>query len=111
MAATRPLKSGVACPLCGADVPAEIIALHGSFDCPCCRKPLKISGLYELIVKLTAVVIGFLLARGADLGVVWWFFLGVLLSLLLIAPIWKVFTALKRPSLIESIPSGPLRLF
>jgi hypothetical protein len=53
------------CPYCFGVVPAQVVRLRGSFECPCCGKALKVHGLYVLLMKLMALLIGLLIAREA----------------------------------------------
>src|SRR4029077_2953136 len=89
---------------CGGDVPAEIVRLRGSFDCPRCRKALKVHGTYELVIRLIALAVGFLVARGAGFESVLLFCVGLMISPFLVVPIWRMSYALKRPFLVLSRP-------
>jgi len=97
-------RRGGECPLCGGEVPAEIITLRGSFKCTICDQSLKVSGTYELVIRLIALATGYLLARGAGFGGFLLFCFSLMIWPFLVIPIWRVSFALKRPFLI---PSGP----
>ena len=91
------------CPYCKSS--AEIIKLYGAFDCLCCGKALKVQGIHELAIRLIAVAIGFLLARGAGFEGVLMFGFGLVISPFLVIPVWRVSAAVKRPVLIPASPS------
>jgi hypothetical protein len=93
------------CPYCKSSVPAEIIKLHGTFDCLRCGKALKVPGIHELAIRLIAVAIAFLLARGAGFEGVLMFGFGLVISPFLVIPVWRVSAAVKRPVLIPASPS------
>jgi len=92
------------CPLCGGPVPLQIVRLRESFDCPCCGKALKVHGIYELVVKLTAVAIGFLLARMLGFDNLWVFCVGLVISPFLITLVWRASSTVRVPVLIPATP-------
>ena len=93
------------CPYCGSVVPAHVVRLHTPFECPCCGKALKVHGIYELLIRLIAVVIGLFVAREIGLESILLFCIGLMISLFLVIPIWRISAALKRPPLIPSSPA------
>jgi hypothetical protein len=93
------------CPICAGDVPMEIIMLRTPFDCPCCGKALKVSGGYELAIRLIALAVGFLLALGTGLDGLLTFCVGVMIWPFLILPIWRSSIAFKKPSLVPYEPA------
>ena len=92
------------CPYCGGVVPPGFVMLRGSFECTCCGKDLKVHGIYELVIRLIAVVIGLLIARAAGCEGILLFCVGLIISPFLVIPVWRVSAALKRPTLVPSSP-------
>ena len=92
------------CPHCGGPVPLQIVRLRESFDCPSCGKALKVHGIYELVVKLTAAAIGFLLAYMLGFESLWVFSVGLVIGLFLITPVWRASAAVILPVLIPATP-------
>lgn len=90
------------CPLCGGSVPLQIVRLRESFDCPSCGKALKVHGIYEFVVKLTALAIGFLLARMLGFENLWVFCVGLVISPFLVTPVWRASAAVRLPVLIPA---------
>jgi hypothetical protein len=99
------LRAPAECPVCGGDVPTEIVRLRGTFDCPICSKPLRVSKIHALVIRLTAVAVGFLLARGAGFEGLLLFCFGLMASPFLIVPLWRLSIIFKRPSLVSSDPA------
>ncbi len=93
------------CPYCGGVVPAQVVRLRASFECPSCGKALKVHGIYELLVRLIAVVIGLFIAREIGLESILLFCIGLIISPFLVIPVWRVSAALKRPPLVPSSPA------
>jgi len=90
------------CPVCDWDVPAEIVRLRGSFDCPSCGKALKVHGIHELVMRLIAVALGFLLARRAGFESLLLFGFGLMISPFLVVPVWRLSTVIKRQVLVPA---------
>jgi len=100
-----PISRAGKCPFCDAAVPPNIVRLHGSFDCHCCGKALVVHGIHELVIKLTAVALGFLVAGGAGAKGLFLFCFGLMISPFLVAPVWRISAALKRPILVPATPA------
>jgi len=92
------------CPLCNGAIPFQIVSLRRPFGCPSCGKALKVRGIHELVIRLIALVIGFLLARGAGFECLLLFCFGLMISPFLVIPIWRMSMAVKRPVLIPASP-------
>ena len=92
------------CPLCDGDVSLLIVTLRASFDCPCCGKALKVHGTQQLVIRLTAMALGFLLARGVGLESISLFCTGLVIWPFLVIPVWRASVTIKRPVLISAIP-------
>jgi uncharacterized paraquat-inducible protein A len=105
------------CPLCSAAVPLQVVSLRRSFDCPSCGKSLKVPGGHELVIRLIAVALGFLVARGLGFESLLLFCFGLMISPFLVIPVWRIWAAVKPPVLIPASPGvttlslrgGPLK--
>lgn len=105
------------CPICSGAVPLQIVSLGRSFDCPSCGKSLKVPGPHELVIRMTAVVLGFLTARGLGFESLLLFCFGLIISPFLVRPVWRIWAAVKAPVLIPASPGvttlclrrGPLK--
>jgi hypothetical protein len=93
------------CPFCDAAVPLRIVRVHGSFDCPCCGQALKVHRIHKLVIQLAAVALGFLLASEAGAEGLFLFFFGLMISPLVVVPVWIASFALIRPILVPSTPT------
>ena len=96
---------GGECPRCKSSVPTGIIRLRGSFECPCCGNRLKVHRVYELAVRLIAVTIGLIVARAMGFESILMVGIGLVISPLLVIPVWKLSTAVLPPVLIPASPS------
>ena len=92
------------CPLCSGGVPLQIVSLRRSFDCPSCGKSLKVPGGHELVIRLMAVALGFLAARGLGFESLLLFCFGLTISPFLVIPVWRIWAAVKPPVLIPASP-------
>jgi hypothetical protein len=61
-----------------------------------------VHGAYELMVRLSAVLIGLLFARGMGLESVLLYCVGLIISPFLVIPIWRMAAAMMRPRLVPS---------
>ncbi len=90
------------CPFCRGNVPPEIIRLRATFSCPHCGNILKVSGVYEIVIRLTAIAIGFVIAGMVGFDGLILFCSGLIIAPLLVIPVWRVSIFFKRPFLIPS---------
>jgi len=99
---TRPRTS--TCPLCRGAVPLQIVTLRRSFCCPSCGKSLKVPGSHALAIRLVAVALGFLVARGLGFESLLLFGFGLIISPFLVTPVWRIWAAVKSPVLTPALP-------
>jgi hypothetical protein len=90
------------CPFCRGDVPPEAIKLRATFHCPHCENLLKTSGTYEVVIRLTAIAIGFAIARIVGLDGLLLFCFGLIIAPFLVIPVWRGVTLFIRPILVAS---------
>lgn len=93
------------CPLCGGAVSLQIISLRRSFDCPSCRQALRVPKSHELTIRILALVLGFVVARGIGFESLLVFCVGLMVSPVLVIPVWRMWVTLIQPVLI-SAPSA-----
>lgn len=86
------------CPLCGGGVPVEIL-IRGSLRCPSCGEPLRIPEGLSLVIRLTALGVGFLVAGALGLKSVDLFLVGLMISPFLLPPIWIAALSVRPPEL------------
>lgn len=96
------LDSSCECPICKSAVPLRVIRLRSSFDCLACGHALKVHWVHELLVRLTALGLGLLLAYAAGLESVMLFCIGLIIAPLLVFPVWKGISAVINPVLVPA---------
>ena len=90
------------CPLCGGCIALETISFGSAFGCATCHRSISITKLYEVVVRIVAVVIGFSLAFADSLRDVLLFCLGWMLSPFVVRPVWRVARSVHPPTLTSA---------
>ncbi len=78
---------------------------------------MKVPAGHELVIRLIAVALGFLAARGLGFESLLLFCFGLMISPFLVIPVWRIWAAVKPPVVIPASPAiialrlrgGPLK--